>query len=431
MARLLEGDVGSGKTVVAASAALAVAKSGYQVAFMAPTEILARQHFEEFTRRLQPFRLPIGMLVSAEAKKFPSKVNPKEATHISKKQLLDWVAGGEIKILVGTHALIQDKVQFKNLGFVVVDEQHRFGTEQRHRMLTKNKNKKPLPHFLSMTATPIPRTLALTLYGNLDLSVIDQMPPGRKPTKTRIVPPKERTQTYAFIEREIARGGQAFVVCPRIEEKKDDGSTKKRKTRVSFDWSDVKSVKAEYKKLKEEIFPERSVGMIHGKITPKEKEKTMQEFRDKKIDILVSTSVIEVGVDIPNASIMMIEGGERFGLAQLHQLRGRVGRRGQESFCFVFTTEESHTEMRRLKALESVHSGFELAEYDLAFRGPGDLAGRKQWGLSDVAMDALKNMKMVEAAHNEAERLIKEDLELTTYPLLQQKMSQMQMLHFE
>lgn len=430
MARLLEGDVGSGKTVVAAAAALQAVKSGFQVAMLAPTEILALQHFEEFVKLLGPFRITSGLLTSSGGRKFPSKVNPKNSTKISKNQLLKWIASGEIKVLIGTHAIIEDRVKFKKLGLVVVDEQHRFGTEQRHKALSKNSGG-PLPHFLSMSATPIPRTLALTLYGDLDLSLLDEMPPGRKPVETKIFSPHERAPTYDFVRKEIEQGAQVFVVCPRIEEKGSKKAIFSYPTNMAFDWSGVKSVKKEHKKLAEEVFPEFRVGMIHGKLTPKEKETAIGQFRDGKLDILVSTSVIEVGVDIPNASIMMIEGGERFGLATLHQFRGRVGRKGQKAYCFVFTTDGGMAGRRRLKALEGTKTGFELAEYDLQFRGAGELVGKRQWGFSDVGMEALKNIKMVEAARKEAEVMVMEDTELKKYPLLAERTRKMQNLHLE
>ncbi len=429
VARLLEGDVGSGKTVVAAACAFNVVAAGYQVAYMAPTEILARQHFEEFITRLRPFKVRIGLLTSSEARKYPSKVNPKSHTHISKSQLLKWCLNGEIQILIGTHALIEDRVKFKKLAFVIVDEQHRFGVTQR-RAATKGIR----PHFLSMSATPIPRTLALTIYGDLDLTVLDEMPPGREPVETRVVALREREKTYEFIREEVRRGGQVFVICPRIEAKAQESSYQLPATSYQqrMDWADVKSVKAEYKKLSEEIFPDLRVGMVHGKLKPKEKETVMRKFKSGELDILVSTSVVEVGVDVPNASIMMIEGGERFGLAQLHQFRGRVGRGSRKSYCFVFTTGQDYASNRRLKALQEVKTGFELAEYDLRFRGPGELSGRKQWGISDVGMEALKNIKMVEAARSEAQTLVAKDLELKKYPLLQERIENIgSAVHFE
>lgn len=457
MTRLLQGDVGSGKTVVAAAAALAAVKAGLQVAFMAPTEILARQHFEELRRRFGSFRVPIGFLTSSGSEKFPSKINPQHSARISKNQLLRWVASGEIKVLVGTHSLIEERVKFKKLGLAVVDEQHRFGTKQRHRALKKSLAG-ATPHYLSMSATPIPRTLALTLYGDLDVSVIDEMPPGRQPVQTKIVLPHGREGVYNFIRSELENGSQAFVICPRIEERNAAnyksrwqshrgssiksgppryqsearyGAQQAASYQQRLDWSDVKSVKKEHKKLSGEIFPEFKIGMVHGRLTPKEKETMMREFRDGKLQMLVSTSVVEVGVDIPNASIMLIEGGERFGLATLHQFRGRVGRRGQKAFCFVFTTNGEAATLRRLKALESSKSGFELAEYDLQFRGPGELAGSKQWGVSDVGMEALKNMKMVEAARKEAEQIVAEDPDFKNHPSLKERVDKIGALHFE
>src|SRR3989344_1799365 len=338
MNRLLEGDVGSGKTAVAGCAAYIVAKNGMQATYMAPTEILARQHFETFYKLLAGMGIKIGLLTSSISEKFPSKINPKLPTHISKSQLLKWVREGEIDILIGTHALIEKKVVFsakggsayggKKLGLAMVDEQHRFGVLQRSRLLKKTEKS---PHFLTMTATPIPRTLALTIYADLDVSLIDEMPEGRKPIETKIVPPKERNLAYEFIKGRLAEGDQAFVICPRIEPKnwKSDFPWKS-----DFLRAEMKSVKEEHKKLKEKIFPEFNIGIMHGKLTPKEKEETMRRFREGKTHVLVSTSVVEVGVDVPNATIMLIEGAERFGLARLHQFRGRVGRSEKKSYCF-------------------------------------------------------------------------------------------------
>lgn len=419
MARLLEGDVGSGKTLVAIIAALAAVRAGYQVAYMAPTEILARQHFEAFSHYLKPFRIKVGLVTSSEFKVYPSKVSPGAATHISKPQLLTWAREGVVPILIGTHALLQEKVGFKKLALVVVDEQHRFGVAQRGRLTQQAK----MPHLLSMTATPIPRTLALTIYGDLDLSLLDVMPPGRKKPITKIVPPAKRAEAYEFIRDNINAGGQAFVICPMIEIKQG------KKTQ----FSDSKAVTEEYKKLKEDIFPEFEIGMLHGKLKPKEKEEIVQKFRRGDIHILVSTSVIEVGIDIPNASVMIIEGAERFGLASLHQFRGRVGRGGQASYCLVFTDSRSPTTKARLDALIKATNGFELAEYDLLLRGPGELSGSSQWGVSDLGMEALKNIKMVEAAREEAGKLLEKDIELTAYPLLKERVEKLQKntLHFE
>ena len=424
MARLLEGDVGSGKTLVAVAVSLLATNAGFQTAYMAPTEILARQHFDEFCLRLKPFRNKIGLITSSECKIFPSKVNPKEATHISRAQLLKWISDGSVQILIGTHALVQNRVKFKKLALAIVDEQHRFGIRQRARLAKQ----KTLPHFLSMTATPIPRTLALTLYGDLDLSLLDEMPPGRKKPVTYIVPPEKRDGAYDFIRNNIKEGGQAFVICPKIEERATPSSSSGQAK-----FSDTKAVKTEYEKLKRDVFPELSLAMLHGKLKPKEKEDIIKKFRERKIAILVSTSVIEVGMDIPNASIMMIEGAERFGLASLHQFRGRVGRAGQEAYCFVFTESRSPKTLARLEALTKTKNGFELAEYDLALRGPGELSGVSQWGISDLGMEALKNIKMVEASRESARELLEEDLELKKYPLLKERVesSQQHLLHFE
>ncbi|OGZ46502.1 MAG: hypothetical protein A3J54_01975 [Candidatus Ryanbacteria bacterium RIFCSPHIGHO2_02_FULL_45_13b] len=419
MARLLEGDVGSGKTLVAVLASLAVHSAGYQVAYMAPTEILARQHFEEFCKHLKYFRATMGLLTSSECRKFPSKIDPSGSTHIAKSQLLRWVKDGTIDILIGTHALIQKSVVCKNLALVIVDEQHRFGVGQRSKLAQKGKT----PHFLSMTATPIPRTLALTIYGDLALSLLDEMPPGRVKPITKIVPPAKRADTYEFIRANITSGGQVFVICPKIETKEDNSARS----------AEIKAVKDEYQRLAKDIFPKFRLAMLHGKLKPKEKEQIVSDFRDKKIDILVSTSVIEVGIDIPNASVIIIEGADRFGLASLHQFRGRVGRAGQVSYCFLFTDSKNKKTLERLQALEKARNGFELAEYDLALRGAGELSGGSQWGVSDIAMDALKNLKLVEAAREEARSLIEEDIELKKYPLLQERIRQIkqQELHFE
>ena len=419
MARLLEGDVGSGKTVVAAATALNAIKAGYQVTYMAPTEVLSRQHFKSFMEYFTPFGIKIGLITSSECLKFPSKAYPGKPTHISKSQLLKWVASGEIPVLIGTHSLIQKGVKFKNLAYVIIDEQHRFGTNQRQQLAKKS----VAPHLLSMTATPIPRTLALTIYGDLDLTLLDEMPPGRKNIITKIVSPKNRQMTYDFIREEIKGEHQAYVICPRIEEKSDS------KSLISLT---MKSVKAEYGKLSKEIFPEYPIAMLHGQMLPKEKEEIMNNFRANKIKILVATSVIEVGIDVPNATAIIIEGAERFGLSQLHQLRGRVMRSCHQPYCFLFTGTNSIKAMNRLKALLSAKNGFELAEYDLKFRGSGELSGRKQWGISDVGMEALKNLKMVEAARTEAQSLLKKDPQLKSWPLLQEKISQQNSeIHFE
>src|ERR1035437_8823617 len=422
MSRLLEGDVGSGKTAVAAASAYSVVASRaqdgspLQIAYMCPTEILATQHFESFIHYFAYLGIQIALLTGNGCRKFPSKINPKGWTDISRSQLLTWVANGEISIVVGTHALIQKTVKFKNLAYVIIDEQHRFGTKQRAELVRKEAAvktgktfgekkpilKTPLPHLLSMTATPIPRTLALTIYGDLDLTVIDQMPSGRKPIITEIVTPMERENTYEKVRAELVAGRQAYVICPRIDEPDE---TKEAAV-------NAKSVKEEAKRLKQKVFKEYEIGILHSKMKPVEKEKVMLDFKAGKIHILCATSVVEVGVNVLNATVIIIEGSERFGLAQLHQLRGRVIRSNDQAYCYVFTGDGNATykpsekTIDRLKALTTAKNGFELAEYDLQFRGAGALSGGKQWGVSDIAMEALKNIKMVEAARTEAKNII-------------------------
>ena len=422
MSRLLEGDVGSGKTAVAIAAAYLAISAGYQAAYMAPTEILAGQHFQSFIEYFSELRLTpkIGLITSSGCQKFPSKVNPSEATKISKAQLLKWVAGGEIPILIGTHSLIQDSVKFKNLALVIIDEQHRFGTKQRASLaINKSEN---APHLLSMTATPIPRTLALTIYGDLDLSLLDELPAGRKPPVTKIINPEERETAYSMIREEIKKGRQAYIICPRI----DLPDPEKEMAILA------KSVKEEAKRLKKEIFPEWEIGILHGKMTPPEKEKVLSDFKDNKIQILVATSVVEVGINIPNATVIIIEGAERFGLAQLHQLRGRVIRSSYQPYCFIFAESKSQKTTERLKALTTAKNGFELAEYDLKIRGAGELGGGKQWGISDIGMEALRNIKMVEAARTESQKIIAESPGLEKYPPLAQALkNRVKQIHFE
>lgn len=421
MSRLLEGDVGSGKTAVAAMASYAVVSTrpgeadfgNLQTAYMAPTEILAQQHFESFIKYFNPLNGPqiqVGLITGSGCKKFPSKVSPDGATEISRTQLLKWVANGEIPILIGTHALIQKTVKFKHLALVIIDEQHRFGTEQRRKLREKEGL---LPHLLSMTATPIPRTLSLTVYGDLDLSLLDEMPAGRKMPETHIVLPNERSGIYEKIRQELRSGRQVFVICPRIDE--PDPSKEMA--------LQAKSVKEEAKRLKKEIFPEYEIGILHSKMKPKEKERVMSGFKDGIYKILVSTSVVEVGVNVLNASVILIEGAERFGLAQLHQLRGRVMRSSHQPYCFIFSESKSGKSIDRLKALKTAKNGFELAEFDLIQRGAGELYGRKQWGITDLGMEAIKNIKMVEIAREEAKKLVSEDPEINKFPELKKRLS--------
>ena len=438
MSRLLEGDVGSGKTAVAATAAYATVnqrpqdKNGklqnfgnLQVAYMAPTEILATQHFESFIEYFggnattwTP-RVQVGLITGSGCRKFPSKVNPGSWTTISRAQLLKWVANGEIPILIGTHALIQKTVKFKNLALVVIDEQHRFGTAQRRKLIRKDG---VAPHLLSMTATPIPRTLALTIYGDLDLSLLLEMPAGRKQIITEIITPNKREETYEQIRKELEAGRQLYVICPRIFEPDPEKELA----------LNVKSAVAEAKRLKKEVFQEYEIEVLHSKMSKEKKEKVMQDFSEGKINILCATSVVEVGVNVPNATIIIIEGAERFGLAQLHQLRGRVIRSTHQAYCYIFAEAKSEKTVERLKALKTAKNGFELAELDLTLRGAGELGGTKQWGITDLGMEAIKNIKMVEAARTEAIRLIEEDPELTKYPLLKQKVHEKSgEFHFE
>ncbi len=413
MGRLLEGDVGSGKTAVAAVATYAAVRTRpegqdfgtLQVAYMAPTEILAKQHFESFITFFEHHPINIGLITGSGCYKFPSKLSKNKVTNISRTQLLKWVANGEIPVVIGTHALIQKSVQFKHLALVVIDEQHRFGTKQRRALARKETR---LPHLLSMTATPIPRTLALTIYGDLDLTLLDEMPPGRKPIITEIVKPTERKAAYEKMRKQLAEGRQAYVICPRIDEPDPDKAFALM----------AKSVTAEAKRLKKEIFPEYSIEILHSKMTPKQKDEVMLRFSKHEIDILVATSVVEVGVNVPNATVILIEGAERFGLSQLHQLRGRVVRSNHQAYCFVAPESRGETTMARLKALTTAKNGFELAEADLLQRGPGELSGSRQWGISDVGMEALKNLKLVEAARTEALTLIQKDGRLQKYPSL-------------
>jgi len=438
MSRLLEGDVGSGKTAVAATASYVAVKQrpqdkngkvqtfgNLQVAYMAPTEILAAQHFESFIEYFSPrhggasLPLNIGLITGSGCRKFPSKVNPSGWTTISRAQLLKWVANGEIPILIGTHALIQKTVKFKNLALVVIDEQHRFGTAQRRKLVRKDNI---APHLLSMTATPIPRTLALTIYGDLDLSLLDEMPIGRKQIITEIITPNKREETYEQIRLELKAGRQLYVICPRINEPDPEKE-------IALN---VKSVTAEAKRLKKEVFQKYEIGVLHSKMSKEKKEKVMEEFTKGKINILCATSVVEVGVNVPNATIIIIEGAERFGLAQLHQLRGRVIRSSHQAYCYIFAEAKTEKTIERLKALKTAKNGFELAELDLALRGAGELGGTKQWGITDLGMEAIKNIKMVEAARTEAISLIEKDPELIKYPLLKTKVKQKTSeFHFE
>ncbi len=413
MNRLLEGDVGSGKTVVAAMAIANTFRSGFQSAFMAPTEVLAKQHFREVFKLLKNFNMNVGLLTGKEDKYYSKKLKS-DFIEISRKKLLEKVKDGEIDLLIGTHTLIQDKVKFDNLALVVLDEQHRFGVKQRAKLIAREaKEEVRIPHLLSMTATPIPRTLALSVYGDLDLSLIDQSPKGRKKISTKIIFSKERDGVYSFVREELKKGRQAFIICPRIDSSPDEEDDSR--------WSKAKAVKEEYEKLSKEIFSEFAVGLIHGKLGIKDKERAMDAFRRGKTDILVSTSVVEVGIDVPNATVMMIEGADRFGLAQLHQLRGRVGRGNHQSYCFLLPESFSEKTKKRLNAILKSHNGFELSEKDLELRGPGDFLGSRQWGVPDAIMGSLGDLELVQSARNAAKSILEKDTSLKKHPLLKSK----------
>ncbi len=417
MNRLLQGDVGSGKTVVAAIAAILAVRSGTQAVFMAPTEILARQHhgtlMRLFSSLLKKWNITAALLVGGEA-----RTRKREAT--------GRIREGNVGIAIGTHALLEEGVSFKKLGLVIVDEQHRFGVSQRAALA--NREAQAVPHFLSMSATPIPRTLTLTVFGDLDVSIIFELPAGRKPVTTRVVPRAKRGDAYAFIRKEIRNGRQAFVICPRIEvsgEKFEAGNhspTSNLRPPASLGWNEARAVKEEYEKLSKQIFPDLRVGMLHGKIKSREKEEVMEKFRRGEVDLLVATSVVEVGVDVPNATIMLVEGADYFGLAQLYQLRGRIGRGEHASYCFLFTESGDGNGEERLHALMKAKNGFELAELDLALRGPGEFLGERQTGIPDLAMKSLANVALIKAAREAASVIVARDSALENYPFLRERL---------
>jgi ATP-dependent DNA helicase RecG len=410
MARLLEGDVGSGKTVVAAAALLAAVHSGYQGAIMAPTEILAEQHFRTFSRILSPnaeagqtdgpwFDQQAPGYLTLDTPYMPRPVRVALLTgslRATEKQAAQRaIAAGEVDIAVGTHALLQEGVAFERLGLAVIDEQHRFGVEQRAALRGKGGN----PHILVMTATPIPRTLALTVYGDLDITVLKEMPPGRPPVKTYRVLPYRRQEAFDFVEKKIAEGRQAYVICPLVEESES---------------IEAKAAVQEYERLRRDVFPDLRLGLLHGRMTPSEKDKVMREFRDHEIDILVSTSVVEVGVDVPNATVILIEGADRFGLSQLHQFRGRVRRSEMQATCFLLSENPSPESEERLVAMETTDNGFELAEKDMELRGPGEYFGTRQSGMPDLRVAKLTDVALIEQTRAEATRLLEADPELAS-----------------
>ncbi len=387
MNRLLQGDVGSGKTVVAALAAMMVTHGGAQVAIMAPTSILAEQHFRNFSN----FLVAEGLLAEGQVRLLTGDTANGERVLIQ-----EGLAAGEVKVLIGTHALIEEPVQFKDLQLVVIDEQHRFGVDQRAILRSKGTN----PHLLVMTATPIPRSLALTLYGDLDLSIMDEMPAGRQPVATYVLTPQERERAYSLIRSQTKGGSQAFIVYPLIEE--------------SEKLDTLKAAVDDHERLSKEIFPDLQLGLLHGKMKPDEKDRIMADFRDKKYDVLVSTTVIEVGVDVPNATVMLIEGANRFGLAQLHQLRGRVGRGGGESFCLLIPAQADAAENERLQAMAQTNDGFQLAELDLQQRGPGEFLGTRQAGYATgLKMASLTDVTLIEKARKHAADLFAIDADLS------------------
>jgi ATP-dependent DNA helicase RecG len=396
MNRLLQGDVGSGKTLVAAAAIWACIRAGYQAALLAPTEILASQHAENLNRLLSPFGMRVALLTGG------MKAAPRRTT-------LAAIRDDEADLIVGTHAILSEGVSFARLGLAVVDEQHRFGVRQRGLLAEKAAN----PHLLVMSATPIPRTLGLLMYGDLDISILDELPPGRKPVKTRCITGKKRADLYGFLDREIGGGRQVYIVCPAIEDAGGSG---------------LNAVKSYYEDIAKALLPDRRVGLMHGRLKPKEKAEVMEDFKAGRLDALVSTTVIEVGVDVPNATVMVIENAERYGLSALHQLRGRVGRGAAESWCFLVSDNASESVQKRLRFLCSTSDGFAVAQYDLETRGPGDFFGSRQHGLPTLQVaDLMNDTRTLHAAQSEAAALLAADplLERPEHALLAHQVEQM------
>ena len=396
MNRLLQGDVGSGKTLVAAAAIWACIRAGYQAALLAPTEILAAQHAEGLNRMLAPFGMRVALLTGG-------------MKAAARRTTLAAIRNDEADLVVGTHAILSEGVEFARLGLAVIDEQHRFGVRQRGMLAEKAAN----PHLLVMSATPIPRTLGLLIYGDLDISILDELPPGRTPVKTRCITGKKRRDLYHFLDQEIGRGRQVYLVCPAIEDVPDGG---------------LNAVKSYYEDIAKALLPERRVGLMHGKLKPKEKAAVMEDFKAGRLDALVSTTVIEVGVDVPNASVMVIENAERYGLSALHQLRGRVGRGAAESWCFLVSDNQSENVQKRLKFLCSTTDGFAVAQYDLETRGPGDFFGSRQHGLPTLQIaDLMNDTRTLHATQAEAVAMLADDplLEAPEHALLEQQVQQM------
>ena len=422
MARLLEGDVGSGKTAVAAAvmhgvvSAIAQEKTSGrpQCAYLAPTEVLAKQQFETLVRLFNHLPIQLGFIGGKECLKYPSKVDPTQPTSVSKAQLKKWMVSGELAIVVGTHAVIQKDIQFKRLALVIIDEQHRFGVAQRQRLI--NSADTYTPHLLSMTATPIPRTLALTVYGDLDISVIQQVPKGRKAVKTSLLSSNSIQTAYDHIRKEVESGHQAYVLCPRVREEES---------------SPLRSVEEEYNHLSKTVFPDLAIAVLHGKMKPREKQEVMEKFSSGETNVLVCTTVVEVGMNIPNATIITILHAERFGLSQLHQLRGRVIRSSHQPYCYAITDSKNEQTLERLKTFETIHNGFTLSEKDLDMRGSGELAGLRQSGVPDLVMEGLRNPKLLEIAQQEAARIAETDPTLTHHPTLKNAIQQQTTIHGE
>jgi len=391
MNRLLQGDVGSGKTVVAIYTILVAIANGYQAAFMAPTEILSEQHFQTIQKYLQHSHVRMQLLTGSTNSKY-------------KKDALEQIRNGQIDLVIGTHSLIEETVQFKKLGLVVIDEQHKFGVIQR----LKLKEKGHSPDVLIMTATPIPRTLSITLFGDLDISILDEMPPGRTPIKTFWISKDKENEAYKFIQEEIAKGRQVFIVYPLVEESAV---------------LDLKAAVTEARKLQHDVFPASKVGLLHGQMKSGDKDKIMTDFKEKRYDILVSTIIIEVGIDVSNATVMVVEHAERFGLAQLHQLRGRVGRSDIQSYCYLLPEQLSGTGEMRLRAMEETTDGFKLAQKDLELRGAGNVFGNAQSGFPDFQLATLQDIDIIKKARDCADELLKQDSHLETYPLIRERIS--------
>lgn len=413
MNRLLEGDVGSGKTIVAALVSLNVILNKSQAILMAPTEILAKQHYETMCALFSGHDMNIGLLTRTQQQWYEASLN--ENIDSNKKELLEKIEKGDLDLIIGTHSLLAKEVSFDSLGLIIVDEQHRFGVKQRQQISQRNKSFNIWPHFLSMTATPIPRTMALALYGDLDISIIDEMPPGRKPVITRVIDNHNRAASYDFIKEHIKQGRQCFIICPLINESDTLG---------------VKSVKEEYERLSGGIFSGYRLGMLHGKLKKDEKDEVMSSFVKNETHILIATSVVEVGVNVPNATIMIIEGADRFGLAQLHQFRGRVGRADHQSYCFVFTETDNNQTLNRLEKFAQSTNGFELAEYDLQMRGAGEVFGTKQSGMVDLKIANLSDAELIKKTRDAAREILLDTSGDENLIVLKKKLEDFEKIHF-